>query len=212
MIGVPSWFGDCAVVIPVGDPEERTALVDRLAAGSPGWQVRAGLTLVLVEVHRPDSGLLDHVTRLLAAPVAGGEVARQPHADIRISVRYDGADLEDVATWFGLGADDVVRAHSQQEWRVAMMGFAPGFGYLEPVGVAMLDWMRLPRRDSPRPRVPRGSVAVAAGMSAVYPEQMPGGWHLLGRTEAVLFDASHEHRPARLAPGDHVRFVVEGGL
>ena len=123
---------------------------------------------------------------------------------------YGGGDLAEVAALLAVTADDVIRAHHQQQWRVAMIGFAPGFGYLEPVGGDLLPWARLARRDSPRSAVPGGSVAVAAGMSAVYPQQMPGGWHLIGRTDRPMFDVTVDTRPALLAPGDRVHFVPRG--
>ena len=76
-----------------------------------------------------------------------------------------------------------------------------------PDGRSLLDWSSVSRRDRPRDRVPAGSVALAAGMSAVYPEEMPGGWQLLGRTPARMFDAAHESAPSLLRHSDTVRFV-----
>ena len=90
-----------------------------------------------------------------------------------------------------------------------MMGFAPGFGYLIPIGAPLLRWDALDRRDRPRAQVPLGSVALAAGMSAVYPEPMPGGWHLIGTTTTRLFDAADLHAPTLLQPDDVVRFLEE---
>jgi allophanate hydrolase subunit 1 len=88
-----------------------------------------------------------------------------------------------------------------------MMGFAAGFGYRVPEGPWLLDWSSVARRDRPRDRVPAGSVALAAGMSAVYPEEMPGGWQLLGHTSARLFDAANASSPSLLRPSDTVRFI-----
>jgi len=89
-----------------------------------------------------------------------------------------------------------------------MMGFAPGFGYLIPDGRSLVDWSKLARRSDPRAEVPAGSVAIAAGMSAVYPANMPGGWHLIGQTAALVFDVDRSP-PALLAPGDVVTFRSE---
>ena len=123
--------------------------------------------------------------------------------DLTIAVAYDGDDLDDVADATGLSVDEVVGLHSSGEYRVAFCGFAPGFGYL----TGLPERLRLPRRDSPRTRVPAGSVAIAAEYSAVYPRSSPGGWHLLGHTDAVLFDVERDP-PSLLAPGTGVRFVV----
>ena len=125
-----------------------------------------------------------------------GAVGRRPDPPVEIPVDYAGADLDEVARMLGCGVDAVVAAHQAQSWSVAMMGFAPGFGYLVPEGPWLLDWSSVSRRDRPRDRVPAGSVALAAGMSAVYPEEMPGGWQLLGHTPPRLFDAATRPRPA----------------
>jgi KipI family sensor histidine kinase inhibitor len=122
-----------------------------------------------------------------------------------VAVHYDGPDLDLAAALLGLSGSVLVERHTEQVWRVAMMGFAPGFGYLVPEGTWRADWAALARRDDPRPAVPGGSVAIAAGMSAVYPARMPGGWHLIGRTDATVFDVDRAE-PALLAPDDIVRF------
>lgn len=122
--------------------------------------------------------------------------------EIRIPVRYDGADLAEVAAEIGLTPDEVVARHCGAEYVAAFCGFSPGFAYLRGLPAEL----HLPRRRTPRTRVPPGSVAIADRFSAVYPRQSPGGWHLLGTTEAVLFDPRREP-PAAIAPGTRVRFV-----
>jgi KipI family sensor histidine kinase inhibitor len=210
MIPNTHWLGDCAVIVEVADGDEREAVAAALASALPAVWVRRGLREVLVESLRPRSDLRERVIEALHA-VDGSFSARSVDAAIvTIEVEYSGADLADVAAVLGVSSGDVVRAHQQQEWRVAMVGFAPGFGYLEPVGTSALDWSVLARRSSPRPCVPAGSVAVAAGMSAVYPQQMPGGWHLIGSTHQVMFDVEVTDRPALLAPGNRVRFTRLG--
>jgi KipI family sensor histidine kinase inhibitor len=118
-----------------------------------------------------------------------------------IDVRYDGVDLDEVGRLTGLGPEGVVTAHTAIPWRVAFCGFAPGFGYLtggdQRLGV--------PRRDTPRDRVPAGSVGLAGEYSGVYPSASPGGWQLIGRTQAVLWDLQRDP-PALLQPGMTVRF------
>lgn len=125
------------------------------------------------------------------------------HADdiVTIPVVYDGEDLEHVAVASGLGVDEVIALHTAADYRVAFCGFAPGFGYL----TGLPEALHLPRRPSPRTRVPAGAVAIAAEYAAVYPRPSPGGWHLLGATEHVLFDVDRRP-PAVLQPGTSVRF------
>jgi KipI family sensor histidine kinase inhibitor len=123
--------------------------------------------------------------------------------EVTIAVAYDGDDLDEVADATGLSVEEVVGLHSSGEYRVAFCGFAPGFGYL----TGLPERLRLPRRATPRTRVPAGSVAIAAEYSAVYPRSSPGGWNLLGHTDAILFDVERDP-PSLLAPGTSVRFVV----
>lgn len=126
---------------------------------------------------------------------------------VEVPVRYDGADLEEVGRLTGLGADGVVAAHTEGTWTVAFTGFAPGFGYLVPSSEdARLD---VPRRATPRVRVPAGAVALAAGYTGVYPRPSPGGWQLIGTTSAVLWDSGREP-PALLHPGARVAFRAIG--
>lgn len=121
---------------------------------------------------------------------------------VEIPVIYGGEDLADVAALLGLDPAEVVRRHSGQEWTVAFCGFAPGFGYLvSPEG----HW-DVPRRPSPRTKVPAGSVALAGEFSGVYPRESPGGWQLIGRTEVAVFDPVRDP-VALLRPGNRVRFV-----
>ncbi|MFC6158577.1 5-oxoprolinase subunit B family protein [Kribbella jiaozuonensis] len=123
---------------------------------------------------------------------------------IEIPVVYDGADLGDVADLLGCTADDVIGRHTADEWTVAFCGFAPGFGYLTSTG----GW-DIPRRSSPRTKVPAGAVALAGEFSGVYPRESPGGWQLIGRTSVRIFDQRRD--PAALFhPGRRVRFVDAG--
>jgi KipI family sensor histidine kinase inhibitor len=121
---------------------------------------------------------------------------------VELPVVYDGADLGDVAGLLGVEPAEVVRRHTGQEWTVAFCGFAPGFGYCTPDGE---PWS-IPRRASPRTRVPAGAVGLAGDFSGVYPRESPGGWQLIGRTEVAVFDLSREPA-ALLRPGVRVRFV-----
>jgi len=121
---------------------------------------------------------------------------------IEIPVVYDGGDLTAVAEATGLGVAEVVDLHTSATYRCAFCGFAPGFGYLTGLDPSL----HLARRATPRSRVPSGSVAIAAGYSAVYPTASPGGWHLLGRTHVELWRSDRDV-PALITPGAFVRFV-----
>ncbi len=118
-----------------------------------------------------------------------------------IPVVYDGADLDDVAELTKLSRERIIEIHSSRTYDVDLLGFVPGFAYLSEIDPRL----RLARRSQPRPRVPAGSVAIAAEMTGVYPFDTPGGWHLLGRTTAVMFDPRRDE-PSLLEPGDKVKF------
>jgi KipI family sensor histidine kinase inhibitor len=96
----------------------------------------------------------------------------------------------------------VIARHSRRSYIVDLLGFVPGFAYLSELDAAL----QLPRRPQPRPRVPAGSVAIAGAQTAVYPLDTPGGWHIIGRTDSVMFDPLRD-APALLRAGDKVRFV-----
>lgn len=123
---------------------------------------------------------------------------------VTVPTVYDGPDLETVARLWDVSVDEVVSMHSGMTWRAAFGGFAPGFTYLLPTG----DFPTVPRLDSPRPRIPRGSVGMAGAFSGVYPQQSPGGWQLLGHTEREMWD-THRTPPALIQPGQLVRFEVK---
>lgn len=130
---------------------------------------------------------------------------------IEIRVRYggaDGPDLDVVARHAQLTPDQVIERHMGVDYSVAMIGFAPGFPYL----LGMDASLAMPRRSTPRSRVPAGSIGIGAAQTGIYPREGPGGWQLIGRTDAILFDPSNGSDPSLLRPGDHVRFVpVESG-
>ena len=120
---------------------------------------------------------------------------------VEIPVRYDGPDLAEVATLTGLRPEQVIALHTGSRWTVAFAGFAPGFGYLTG-GDPRLD---VPRRDSPRTRIPAGSVGLAGRFSGVYPSESPGGWQLIGSTTERMWDLDRPE-PALLVPGVEVIF------
>jgi KipI family sensor histidine kinase inhibitor len=138
---------------------------------------------------------------ILATEVEGPTAGEDLGREWVIPVRYDGPDLEWVAAQTGLPPDEVVHRHTARRYTVYLLGFVPGFAYLGELDPALV----LPRRSTPRQRVPAGSVAIAGAQTAVYPLETPGGWHLIGSTALRLFDSSREP-PALLAAGDTVRF------
>lgn len=123
---------------------------------------------------------------------------------VEIPVRYDGEDLDEVARRTGLTTDEVIRLHKSPTYRVLVIGFVPGFAYLGQLDPRLV----LPRRESPRKRVPPGSVAIAEAQTGIYPSATPGGWHIIGTTTAKMFDPTAE-RPAKLVVGDQVQFVLK---
>ncbi|WP_243740435.1 allophanate hydrolase subunit 1 [Streptomyces sp. 8K308] len=181
-----------------------------LAERPPGVDELVPAARTLLVRYDPSVTGHDDVRRTLAERAAGlaaGDVARPPGRldTLTVPVRYDGPDLAEVAALTGLSAAEVVARHTAPLYTVAFAGFAPGFGYLtgtDPV-------LHVPRRAEPRTAVPAGSVAVAGGYTGVYPRSSPGGWRLLGTTDAPLWDTDRDP-PALLVPGRTVRFTAIG--
>ena len=122
---------------------------------------------------------------------------------VEVPTTYDGDDLDDVARRWEMTRDEVVATHTSTELVVAFCGFAPGFPYC----TGLPEHLSVPRLDSPRARVPAGSVGLAGPFTGVYPSASPGGWRLIGRTDLSLWEPDRDP-PATLAPGTRVRFVV----
>lgn len=143
----------------------------------------------------------------LAAQIATRDVhgkARAAGKLIEIPVHYNGEDLDDVARELGISREEVIRRHTGSDYNVAFCGFAPGFAYLSG-GPEFV----VPRRSTPRTRIPAGAVALAGGFSGVYPQASPGGWQIIGLTDARMWDLERDE-PALLQPGYRVRFVDVG--
>jgi|CXWL01.1.fsa_nt_gi KipI family sensor histidine kinase inhibitor len=154
------------------------------------------------------SELLEHIRARLQEP-ADANVLEADGRIVEVPTIYGGAagpDLSEVAERVGLTVDEVIERHSAPLYRVAQVGFQPGFPYL----LGLPRELELPRRASPRKRVDAGSVAMAGAQTGIYPQASPGGWHLLGRTPLTLFDPAAS-TPMLLAIGDRVRFVPIAG-
>lgn len=140
----------------------------------------------------------------LAEALARRDLSSDPRRNgpcVEIPLRYDGEDLAEVAELTGLPVSEVLRRHEQSEFSVAFCGFAPGFAYLTGGDPAL----HVPRRQTPRTRVPAGSVGLAGPYCGIYPQASPGGWQIIGTTPSAMWDATRDP-PARLVPGSRVRF------
>lgn len=196
-------FGESAVLAEVDSLADALALHARLAASLPPGllELVPAARTVLV---RFDRRVLSPSAVRAWIEVDRESMARAPVAapSIELPIVYDGEDLPAVARAVGLTVDEVASRHAACTWTVAFTGFAPGFGYL-----VSNDWpYDVPRRATPRTRVPAGAVGLAGEFAGAYPRATPGGWQLIGTTSATLFDPDAAH-PALLVPGTRVRFT-----
>jgi KipI family sensor histidine kinase inhibitor len=194
--------GDHALLVELADLDEVLGYYAAVSADPPAGVVDIvpAARTVLVSIDGTD---LDALARTLRTVEPLDETNTAGDL-IEIPVVYDGADLADLAALLGCEAAELVERHTADEWTVAFCGFAPGFGYLTGRG----DW-DIPRRKSPRTKVPAGSVALGGEFSGVYPRESPGGWQLLGRTDVKIFDQDRDPE-ALFHPGRRVRFVDAG--
>jgi inhibitor of KinA len=202
--------GDTALVVELGDCVDRR--VSEQVLGLAGRVSRAALTGV-IEIVPTFRSLMVHYDPVrssaaeLTTAIESLIVGETPFVQARlwrVPVCYEGElapDLPDVAARTGLPAEEVVALHSAPRYHVYMVGFLPGFPYMGDLAAPLV----LPRRVDPRVRVPPGSVAIATTMTAIYPLESPGGWHLIGMTPIRIFDA-RQPSPSLFAPGDAVQF------
>ncbi len=194
-------FGDTAVIVDVGSVEEAHGLAAAIAAGDRhGIEdviVGFGSVTVIADPTTTDVAAMGDLLASLPASAPGPSTARR----VEIPVALDGPDLDQVAGLARLSPSRVVDLLTGADLRVAFVGFAPGFAYL--IGLPP-DLAAVPRRPTPRPAIPGGSVALAGGFAGVYPQPSPGGWHVVGRTGMHLFDPVTPPYAA-LRAGDLVR-------
>ena len=197
-------YGDRALLVEVPDLAAVAAVRAALdSAPLPGQQdVVPAARTVLVVLDRPPSEA--DAAALRRIPL---EPPVRPPAErvVDLPVVFDGPDLAEVAELTGLSAAALVEALTTTELTVAFGGFAPGFAYL----TGLPPELHVPRRATPRTRVPAGAVGLAGPFAGAYPRASPGGWQLVGRTDAVLFDVDRDP-PALLVPGARVRFRQVG--
>jgi KipI family sensor histidine kinase inhibitor len=196
-------YGDQALMLECGSTADVLAWAAALrAAALPGVvDIVPASRSVLVKLDGPryQGVTRQRLRKLRVIPDAAAPADDQD--DVVIDVVYDGADLAEVARITGLSTVQVINAHTAARWRVGFSGFAPGFAYL----IDGDPRLQVPRRSEPRTSVPAGSVALAGEFSAVYPGQSPGGWQIIGHTDAVLWDIDRPN-PALLTQGMWVRF------
>ena len=135
------------------------------------------------------------------------EIGTRKPRQIEVPVRYGGVkgpDLESVASYCNLRVEDVIRIHTEKIYTVYMMGFTPGYPYMGKLD----DRLIMPRLETPRTRVPAGTVAIAGSQTGIYSIESPGGWRLIGWTPLKLFDLGAES-PFLFSPGDEVKFIIE---
>ncbi|WP_241037124.1 5-oxoprolinase subunit B family protein [Blastococcus litoris] len=196
--------GDRALLVEVADGAAVEALRSALERSPlPGQRelVPAARTVLVLLDRQPTDLDVGVLRRLPAGPA--GDVPEG--ALVELPVLFDGPDLADVAALTGRDVTALVRDLSAVELTVAFGGFAPGFAYLTGLPADL----HVPRRDTPRTRVPAGSVGLAGPYAGAYPRASPGGWQLVGRTDAVLFDVDRDP-PALLVPGTRVRLREVG--
>lgn len=211
------WVSENALRIVLADApsdvasERATSVARALREHRPEHVVEVIPAYTCVTVVFRPSALIDEpaVRRVVDALIerAKEQDRRAPAAPrlVEVPVCYDdefAPDLPDVARRAGLTRDEVVSTHSGARYAARFLGFSPGFAYLS----GLPSVLHTPRLASPRTRVPAGSVAIAGGQAAVYPQATPGGWRIIGRTPMRVFDAARE-RPCLIEAGDRVRFV-----
>jgi KipI family sensor histidine kinase inhibitor len=208
-------LGDSALLVQFGDEiditiNQRVHALAALVAASPLGGVTGivpayctlsihydPLILTYSEVNKWTRAQLDQVDKV------PGRRPRQIEVPVHYGGEY-GSDLEYVAHYHHLSVEDVIRSHSGRTYTIYMIGFTPGFPYMGKLDEAIVT----PRLETPRTRVPAGTVAIAGSQTGIYPIESPGGWRLIGYTSLKLFDPKSES-PFLFSPGDEVQFIVE---
>jgi inhibitor of KinA len=206
-------LGDSAITVTLGEGISRQLsgevlrVADALRAESPAGVTEIVPAYASLGVFYDASNvgfdeLLDRLRPIVEQSATTTVATKRMSArTIRIPVHYTGEDLAEVAERTGHTVEEVIRLHSEREYYVYVIGFVPGFAYLGEIDSSLI----LPRRSTPRKRVPAGSVGIAEAQTGVYPFATPGGWNLIGRTDTKMFDPGKDE-PALLRVGDHVMF------
>ncbi|RRQ27423.1 allophanate hydrolase subunit 1 [Rhodococcus sp. Eu-32] len=164
--------------------------------------VPAAASILFIAHRSHDMPVLEnHIRGFLQDPSLTQATQQHHGSTVTIPVVYDGEDLDDVAAALGITTEEVASQHSAATHTVGFFGFAPGFAYID----GCPGQLTLPRRTSPRPKVDAGAIAIAGTQTVVYPGRTPGGWHIIGHTDAVLWNTEWDN-PSRLAVGDRIVF------
>lgn len=205
-------LGETAVVLRVDDTDAMTVQrrIWHVAAQARAWtgvdDAVAGMNNLTLFVDAPARAaqIAAHLRDAWGSAVPAAPVSKL----IEVPVQYGGAhgpDLSDVARRCNVSDEALIALHAERVYDAYFLGFQPGFAYLGDLDARL----RVPRREQPRTSTPAGSVAIAEGMTAIYPSNAPGGWHVIGKTTLQLFDRERDP-PSLLLPGDRVRFVPVG--
>ena len=192
-------YGPAAALLECADLAEVLGLLPQLRGQPKINELIPGARTVLLRLDAP----LDEAERRGLESMPTRSTDNHDQDRIRIEVDYSGADLTAVADRIGTTPAEVVKLHTGQIWTVGFCGFTPGFAYLQ----GEHDRLRVPRRPAPRSRVPAGAVGLADSWSGIYPRAGPGGWQLIGHTEAQLWNLDRTP-PALLQPGFQVQFTA----
>jgi KipI family sensor histidine kinase inhibitor len=193
-------YGPHAVLVEPDEPAAVLSLATAVAEVDGVVEV-VPAARTLLAVLRPDTDPAAAAAAIRDRAVHPSSEPAGPGEPVVLDVDYDGPDLAGTAAELGLTPDELAGRHGAGEYVVAFCGFAPGFAYLSGLEAAL----HVPRLAEPRTKVPPGSVGIAGEFTGVYPRASPGGWRLLGRTDATLWDLDRTP-PALLTPGTRVRF------
>jgi KipI family sensor histidine kinase inhibitor len=196
---------DDRVAVAVADTAEGQLLARRLRQLPGCIEAVGGIAVVECQFDLARTSVARFTASVAAECALAVSDEAEPGSVHDVPVAYggaDGPDLETVCKTLGLDTEEFIRRHTAGTYRVAMLGFTPGFAYLDGMDATLA----VPRRELPRQFVPAGSVGIAGGRSGLYALDGPGGWQIVGRTPATLFNADADD-PFRLAAGDRVRFV-----
>ena len=208
-------LGDSAVLVQLGD--EINLTINRRVHALANLIITSSMQGI-VEIVPAYAALLVHYDPLLLSftqmkAYLRTQISQMEESESRkprqigVPVKYGGEkgpDLESVASYLGLRVEDVIRIHSEKIYTVYMMGFTPGYPYMGKLD----DRLSMPRLETPRTRVPAGTVAIAGSQTGIYSIESPGGWQLIGWTSLKLFDLESKS-PFLFSPGDEVKFIVE---
>jgi KipI family sensor histidine kinase inhibitor len=194
-------YGDAALLVEPDDPTTVVALGAAMRDRPGVLEVVPAACTLLIRAEPAALAAVRAQLPEIVVRLAGP--SESDAAEVELAVHYDGPDLAGTAAELGIGPAELVRRHAAGTYSVAFCGFVPGFAYLRGLDPAL----HVARLAQPRIRVPAGAVGIAGKFTGVYPRESPGGWRLLGRTDAPLWDLARVP-PALLVPGTRVRFVA----